>query len=767
MAKSGTIAISDEQKRIWSHAMQRRIMRFLLLHDRSTFGGRFRALYAYSDVPLLPVLRQYDRYLKLVASCDELLDDIMPRIRLGLSLSTSSTRLLELPPTRGEIEWERTARMGQHTTPGLAPLLFSTRLCQRDMATPENLLAVAILQEVHAQIEAVRREEMEDEELGAQELELLASIDERVERELAAAYARLLVEKAQQFEVSDLVAQVEQRLRPGLDPYCDLIAWREQWQALRVGTARGRTTALARTLASARDVQQESGYEARLYQLWIFLEFVHLLIDEGALLASDITPGRAEFTFVWGKQRRQLRLRYDRRHPQDDLWENAPSVRPDYLIERVGALRVPPGASDEEAVWSEPAVMLDAKYYLAGESQRDLLIDPLKKMLADMALTRTRQVILFFPTLLLKDSALLPLVMRQKDGRHPAGWQEEQEVRLDELAPGGRIDAEVQTVLRAALDAALAHLPVRDQPVCEGVRLDPASVNVSGRAAEGNIALCPRRHIGAHIFDLVHIERDCLRNQKLCHVIGQPGVFPLRVVLVSTCSELHEESQRLRQQYETLLQAASGDEKARLCTHLLDTVGRLVEQYVARHGSTQAIEDTFRDWIFHRYWDQEAWALAAETRGMLVSGEYVWYEYQQSSLDDWAAPAVQYCRALEYEIRRRLYQRHAEHFVLHRRQAWTLGTLDYLYRNRQSGHPDVQRNRGLVMDCITCSGTVPAEFDTVLARFVGAGIVRRRNELAHGDPVLQSVARDLRHTILGDRSQEGILAWLVTHVAPV
>src|SRR5438132_13225305 len=63
---------------------------------------------------------------------------------------------------------------------------------------------------------------------------------------------------------------------------------------------------------------------------------------------------------------------------------------------------------------------------------------------------------------------------------------------------------------------------------------------------------------------------------------------------------------------------------------------------------------------------------------MLVSGEYVWHEYADNALDDWAAPAIQYCRALEFEVRRRLYHHAPSSFKL-TRAGWTLGVLKHLY----------------------------------------------------------------------------------------
>jgi hypothetical protein len=761
-------AINEEIKRAWSQYMQRRVMRLLLRHDQRYFRGNFRQFYAKSELPVHPVLQQYDRYLKLMTQCDELLDDIMPRIRRQLSLSTSSAHLRELAPVQGEIDWVRTLERNMRAAPGLQPLFFETHLRQRNTLTRENLLTVAILLETRQELQELFDENLEDESLALQELEVLTSIDERIERELAAPYARALLEEAQHVEVAAFIAEVENILHPGPNPYRDLLSWRERLVALRVGRTRAKDESHTTTLASQR---ADPKLEAWLYELWIALEFLHVLTSANALDVerTHIDCDHLQFGFIWSE--RAFCFCYNRQRSEANAWVNAPSFRPDYTIERAkpDQIRIPPEASDDELVWSEPPVVLDAKYYVGDKTHGELIYEPVKKLLADMVLISAPQVILFFPTLLLEAHAEQPFarIVKHRGVRHHAGWQQDQEIRLCELTPGQKTEEEIQVCLHAVLDHAIAHLPERPQPACEGVPLNMASINASGHINSEYNSICPKRHIGANVFDLVHTERHCLRDRKLCHVIGQTGVFPPRIISVSTRSELQEETRRIRAQYEMLLHQGEADEQDRLCLRLLDNVGQMVEQYVARRGSTKAIEDTFRNWIFHRYWDQEAWALAAETRKMLVSGEYVWYEYQESTLDDWAAPAIQYCRALEYEVRRRFYQRHATHFVFRNRQVWTLGTLEHLHKNRQRGSRDDQQNWHLVVDCITRSAAPLVDFEAILDRFVNERVVHKRNELAHGAPIARPIAEALRQTILGDRSQMGILSWLVEHVEPI
>src|SRR5438105_10778202 len=86
----------------WSLLLQRRVLRLLIQHHEKLFRGQFRLFFVESSLPQMPLLQQYDRYMKLYALSNELLDDILPRIRRQLSLKTSHARLREEAPTRGD-----------------------------------------------------------------------------------------------------------------------------------------------------------------------------------------------------------------------------------------------------------------------------------------------------------------------------------------------------------------------------------------------------------------------------------------------------------------------------------------------------------------------------------------------------------------------------------------------------------------------------------------------------------------------------------------
>src|SRR5437764_11869215 len=78
-----------------SQHLQRRIIRLLLQYDVPLFRRQFRFFFAKSALPHIPLLQQYDRYIKLQTLSNELLEAILPRIRRQLSLKTNHLRLLQ------------------------------------------------------------------------------------------------------------------------------------------------------------------------------------------------------------------------------------------------------------------------------------------------------------------------------------------------------------------------------------------------------------------------------------------------------------------------------------------------------------------------------------------------------------------------------------------------------------------------------------------------------------------------------------------------
>ncbi len=279
--------------------------------------------------------------------------------------------------------------------------------------------------------------------------------------------------------------------------------------------------------------------------------------------------------------------------------------------------------------------------------------------------------------------------------------------------------------------------------------------------------LCPKRHIGPGVTDLVNVDTDCLKNPLLCHVMDQPIVPPF-VVRVTTQEQLVQQSNDLRARSAAQLRQAEADNDElraeSLRQHIFTGIGRAVEHYVKLFANTNAIENTFETWIFGEYWKKHPRCLDEHTRDALISGEYVWQNYQDASLHDWAAPAIQFCRALEHEIHRRLDIPLQDQYRLPK-SGFTLGTIPYAYYNRHK-EKDAAHNWSLLTTLVQNSGGSITEFEALIARFNNEQVKEHRNRLAHGDFVDRDIAASLRTSIIGDKRTPGILCWLVEHVEP-
>ncbi|MEI6179646.1 MAG: hypothetical protein WCP31_02735 [Chloroflexales bacterium] len=757
--------VSEEQRKLWSQRLQRRVMRLLLVHDQRFFRGQFRAFYTGSELPHLPVFAQYDRFLQLRTLSSELLDDIMPRIRRQLSLQTDQARLVEESPTRGEIDWPRTLQRNWRESPGLVPLSFETRLRQRSSVTPENLFTVAVLLTYRTLMRAFLNEAFAAEMLSAEERQVLTANDEHAERELAAAYARALVERAGQSDVDTLARQVEARLRPGPNPYRDLLAWWQRFAAFQVGRGNARR---GPTLAPLRTDEKA---DAWLYELWIMLEILHVLDEAGAFPkgAVRVSVDRLNTAYTWAGQ--HLHLTYNRKAEDASGeragWTHGPGVRPDYAITRQNAL---PDILDrqQQVIWSEPPVLLDAKYYLAG-SDPERTHPAVKKLLGDMTLLGAAQCLLCFPAL---PEPHPPgphetRLIERRTERHHSGSPLPIQVRLYRLDPLMPL-ADLHLRLRTILNHVSTHLAARPTAIsCQGVCLDSDTISagVHLHTASPQI-LCPKPHIGPGVYDLVRQE-DCLTNPTLCHVMGQT-IMPPFVLRVTNQAELNRQTAELRARNDQRLrESEAGDDEGRaaqaeqLRANIFTGVGRTVEQYVKLRGNTQSIEEHLAVWVFGVYWRQKVgWALAPATREMLKSGEYVWHEYMQSDgLEDWAAPAVQYCRALELELRRRFFLHEPKAFKV--RAGWTIGTPVHALTKRKT---DINARTNLRLLLERIAPQQQRAFIRQLRRL--KSVHKTRNRLAHSNPLSKADAVQLRWQILGSRDHAGILCWLAEHVQP-
>jgi hypothetical protein len=460
----------NAQRQHRSQHLQRRILRLLLQHDGPLFRRQFRFFFAKSALPQIPLLQQYDRYIKLQTLSNELLEAILPRIRRQLSLKTNHLRLYEDAPTRGDIDWSRTIEHSWNHAPGQPPQQFATRLRQRSMETPENVLTVALLLAYRRELHQAMGELFEDEALGTQEKQVFVSADEQAERELAASYARALLDQARRASLPALVQHVETHLQPGPNPYRDLIAWWHRFTQFHVGRA---SEERAMALASRRTDEKT---DAWLYELWIALEFIHLLQEHGVLQPQDmsIATDLLQFTFTW--QKRRFRFLYNRQLDTSTTyepdWEYGPSSRPDYTIEREIPLEV---RHQESLVWREPPIVLDAKYYLEGRDPSNTH-GPIKKLLGDMTLLGAQVGALFFPQIAAPEGDYHITRTIRRTGKRYSQEHEAQSVHLYRFDPTMPF-ADLQQRLRFMLDHVTHHLPERPTPTCQGMWLDPDTVN--------------------------------------------------------------------------------------------------------------------------------------------------------------------------------------------------------------------------------------------------------------------------------------------------
>jgi hypothetical protein len=128
-------------------------------------------------------------------------------------------------------------------------------------------------------------------------------------------------------------------------------------------------------------------------------------------------------------------------------WEHAPSSRPDYTIERETPLEV---RYQGELIWREPAVILDAKYYLSG-SDPTLTHGPIKKLLGDMTLLGSHVGALFFPLLAEpEDEQEITRTVRKGERQYQEALASSPQIHLYRLEPAmplGRLQQRLSAVL--------------------------------------------------------------------------------------------------------------------------------------------------------------------------------------------------------------------------------------------------------------------------------------------------------------------------------
>jgi hypothetical protein len=498
-----------------------------------------------------------------------------------------------------------------------------------------------------------------------------------------------------------------------------------------------------------------------LYELWIALELISFLQKQNALVPDTLTTimDHLTFTFTWNN--RHYRFRYQRRGLTGaeitHHWEQIPALQSSYLIERDNPLIV---EYKGKRNWQEPPVVVDVAYTAtSGEA--------MQRLLGNMTVQATAIGFLISPY-----GADPPMDMQRSGEAHYqqqmySNRVQETHIELYKIMPDMPL-VQLQERLQAILHQVIANLPERPQPLCCGVVLDKDSSNASGRMLQnGYDVLCPKPHIGPNVYDLVSRERHCLQDPRLCHVIGQAIITP-QVKRVTNLDDLKQHIEQLGRYGEATLKQAEkekDEEKAeQFRTLILQQAGEMIEQYVRMRGNTALQEKFLRDGIFGDYWNTKLdYCLESETHNILISGEYVWDEYQNIQLDDWAAPAVQYCRALEREIKRRFYTPVQSDYLI-KEKYWTLGSIKSMYSDR---HPSPISKDWQAF--IKRAFKFGISEDILIQRFVEPMVMEEqisdlRNMLAHGQHIEKATASKLRDAILGLRRQDGLLTWMVRNI---
>ncbi len=778
---------TDAERAAFGH-MQARLIALLLRHREGAFRRFFDA--RSPTTPELELLGHYRDLGVLFHLADALFEDILPRITRRLSFESPHERVLEEPPTRGRVDWERTLDSSLDEWPGEPPLLLRTHLRRRDFATPPNLLAVATLLEYRREIERLLWAERTA--IGAEVLRHpLNAIAERCERELAFPQFAGLRPRAEAIlagadgGIESLEARARERLAPGSNAaYQDLLLWRDQFRTLQL---------LRRSapLAEATTLGADPWRDNYLYQLWIFLELADLLIERGCLERIETRDGRMRLEFRWGDAAESCR--YELLHDQEvrepaARWITdrpgvaAPGARPDYHLRRIDP---PPQRITYlgTTYWSEPGIIWDAKYYRERE-QAGAPSSPIKRMLADLALLGLTHGALLFA--FLRDPApdadswgdARDSIRASGDSRsagngcgsvleseepglyrvapEPGRDQPlvpDQEVLIARLTPDSDSAlAAVHARLAALLDEAHARLRHPRTPRCHGIFLDTLSAADATFVRDrydapldddpANLLLCPKPHIGAWRIDLVSRARHCCQDPRVCQIINDPErckpARPPRNV-----EDLLRELQEIFSDNRDLSDEAVG------------VIARQVEALTRRFADIAGVYRRI-DVYYHRLRDlgmeRTLDLLAPQERESLALAIFLVEQLDSIGASDYSAPVIHLSSVMELELKRRVFACPTLTGELANPRRQTLGALPHIRRFPHESDGNWERIVAYVaprwnaaIDPEDADNVVT--FDDVVARALGR-IAQLRNRAAHTDTIPRREYGELQRLVL-------------------
>jgi hypothetical protein len=733
--------------------MQARLIALLLRHDQRGFRRFIDARTDTSEDESEPI-RPYRELGVLFFLGTALFEDILPRIVRRLSFESPRSLVIEEPPARGRIHWERTIDATWAERPGEPPLLLHTRQRRRDFATSENLLTVATVIEYEA---AIRRVLRGDQALiGAQALRHpLNDLADRCSRELAFPQFAGLLPRARRIldgadgGVAALEARVAARQAPGGNrAYQDLLTWRARWRAMQL--LRRSDDAPTHDVLGA-DPQRDN----YLYQLWIFYELADLLHSHGRLVTIELQAGRMALRFTWGADdtRRTYVLRHDQgvaepvaRWSARPNAKDVPGVRPDFYLARVD----PPLAEVRDGsalIWREPGVVWDAKYYRERESERTPS-SPVKRMIADLALLGETYGVLLFAFISRASGTSgasegdIPRVQRLAPMVGVDQTLAPQEVAMRQLRPA--LDTEgsdLRAILTALLDDAHRHMVQPRRVACHGIFLDSLSAGEQvhlvdryggalGTDAE-ELLICPKPHIGPWRVDLVSRARHCCQDARLCHIVGQPGSAP-PIRPPRTAEELLKELQHVFSRSDS---HALDEEAVSAIARQVEGITRRFAEIAGVYKRIEVYYHRLRDMGLEQTFDQ----LGATERESLGLAVFLLEQLDSIGASDYSAPAIHISSVIEIEVQRRVFACPDLVGDLAKPKKQTLGVLPWMRQNPDLTEGNWDRIRAFVaahwneqIDLDDPGRTV--SFDQFVARALSR-ISQLRNMAAHTHPL--------------------------------
>jgi hypothetical protein len=412
------------------------------------------------------------------------------------------------------------------------------------------------------------------------------------------------------------------------------MAWWEQVSTLYIGaTGNGAEQQRHLTLLSRRRDAQMAQW---LYELWLALELLTFFqeMPEAQLSDVEVSCNQLHWHFTW--QERGFHFHFQRQFSLlndagSSAWQNVPVSQPGFTITREQPLKVEHKGT---LIWHEPPFIMSA-VYPAPEQAEVRLGEAIQRLLGLMQVQRAPRGALCCPIVTVPEPGQqISGIVRPDEGQYVNSASAHTSLTLYKLTPDLPLD-HLQERLRAILSQAVVCLPERVAPACHGFMLDVDSINASSDRQQDYNIVCPKPHIDPGTFDLVHRDRHCLKDPRVCHVMGQ-AILPPRISRVVNLEDLKLQVEKLREYGEEALRQVdeNGDTERseQLGNQILLNVGNMIEQYVRMHGDVTQQEKFFRDGLFKEYWKRHERALTEETRNILLSGEYVWDEYQVVTL---------------------------------------------------------------------------------------------------------------------------------------